>query len=189
MEEVEHVCPVWVGYFLASPLRKLFQSPRKITGSYIKKGMTIIDAGCAMGFFSLPMAGMTGENGRVICIDVQEKMLQQLMKRADKHGLGEIIIPHKAEPTSLNIPDLNEGADFALAFAVVHEVPDKITFFSELYKALKAGGKLLVAEPSGHVSKQAFSKTMEIAQDKGFRVLEKPKIHNSISALLEKPVS
>ena len=27
----EHVCPVWVGYLLASPLRKLIQNPRKST--------------------------------------------------------------------------------------------------------------------------------------------------------------
>ena len=168
VEEKQHVCPVWVGYFLASPLRKLFQSPRTIIGNYIEKGMTVIDAGCAMGFFSLPMARMTGENGKVICIDMQEKMLQKLMKRAKRAGLYNIIIPHKAEPSSLNITDIQNVAGFALAFAVVHEVPNKDVFFSELYKVLKPGGKLLVAEPRGHVSDQAFTLTMKIAQDKEF---------------------
>jgi ubiquinone/menaquinone biosynthesis C-methylase UbiE len=151
--------------------------------------MTVIDAGCAMGFFSLPMARMTGESGRVICIDMQEKMLKKLMKRADKRGLGKIIMPHKAEPTSLKISDIISVADFALAFAVVHEVPDKDSFFSELFKALKPGGKLLVAEPRGHVSEQAFSSILRTAGDKGFQILEHPLIHNSISALMEKPVS
>ncbi len=189
MEDAQHICPVWAGYFLASPLRKLFQSPHKITGDYIKEGMTVIDAGCAMGFFSLPMARITGKSGRVICIDMQEKMLAKLMKRADKKGLGKIITPRKAQPTSLNISDLFDVADFALAFAVVHEVPDKNSFFIELFKALKPGGKLLVAEPRGHVSVQAFSATLKTAQDKGFQILDHPVIHNSISALMEKPSS
>jgi len=49
----EHRCPVWVGYFLASGLRKLLQNPVKILSPYVKRNMTVLDIGCAMGFFSL----------------------------------------------------------------------------------------------------------------------------------------
>lgn len=35
----EQVCPVWIGYFLLSPLRKLFQNPNKILSPYVKDGM------------------------------------------------------------------------------------------------------------------------------------------------------
>ena len=65
----EHVCPVWVGYLLASPVRKLIQNPKKLLSPYVEEGMTVLDAGCAMGFFSLPMARMVGPNGKVICGD------------------------------------------------------------------------------------------------------------------------
>ena len=47
----EHVCPVWVGYLLASPVRKLFDNPEKVLAPYVKEGMTVLDVGSAMGFF------------------------------------------------------------------------------------------------------------------------------------------
>ena len=50
----DRVCPWWLGYFLASPIRKLVHDPRSILEAYVKSGMTALDIGCAMGFFSLP---------------------------------------------------------------------------------------------------------------------------------------
>ena len=50
----EDVCPVWVAYLLASPLRKLLQNPERILAPCVHEGMTVVDIGCAMGFFSLP---------------------------------------------------------------------------------------------------------------------------------------
>ena len=52
-----HVCPIWVGYLLASPVRKLvWENPDKILKPYVNEAMTVADIGCAMGFFSLPLA-------------------------------------------------------------------------------------------------------------------------------------
>ena len=87
----EHVCPLWVGYLLASPVRKLFQDPEKIVGQHVGYGMTVLDIGCAMGFFSLPLAEMVGVQGKVICIDLQERMIEILENRARKAGLSERI--------------------------------------------------------------------------------------------------
>ncbi|MBN2519238.1 MAG: hypothetical protein JXB17_01935, partial [Bacteroidales bacterium] len=74
----KHLCPVWVGYFLINPLRKLFQSPNKILGPYIMPGMKMIDFGSAMGYFSIPMAKTAGKTGKVYCLDIQQKMLEKL---------------------------------------------------------------------------------------------------------------
>ena len=65
----ERVCPVWVGYFLTSPIRKLFQNPQKILSPYVENGMKVLDIGC--GFFSLPLAQMVGSKGKAISVDVQ----------------------------------------------------------------------------------------------------------------------
>ena len=74
----DRVCPWWLGYLLASPIRKLVYDPRSILGAYVKPGMTALDIGCAMGFFSLPLARLAGPRGKIICVDLQEKMLQLL---------------------------------------------------------------------------------------------------------------
>lgn len=182
----KRVCPLWVGYLLISPLRTLMQNPEKILSPYITPGMKVLDIGCGMGFFSLPIARMVGSKGKVICVDVQEKMIKSLQKRAKKAGLTDIIETCICHQNSLCLDDLNEEVDFALAFAVVHEVPNVNQFFSEIYKTLKPTGMLLVVEPKGHVSKKNFDITISIAQQKGFKAINHPLIRRSHTVLLTK---
>ncbi len=180
------VCPWWMGYLLANPVRRLFQSPEKILAPYINKGDKILEIGPGMGFFSIPMAAMTGEKGKVYCVDVQPKMLSVLAKRGKKAGVGSIVETRLAAAQSLNISDIYGSIDFVLLFAVVHEVPDQGELFSEVYRALKPGGRMLISEPSGHVTTKGFAATVDIAQDKGFIRVEEPKIPGGVSALFNR---
>jgi ubiquinone/menaquinone biosynthesis C-methylase UbiE len=181
-----NVCPVWVGYFLASPIRKLFENPRKILGPYVKDGMTVLDVGCAMGFFSVPLAAMVGPKGRVICVDVQEEMIKALKKRAQKAGLSDRIETRIGHQDSLGLSALTGHIDFALAFAVVHEVADAAVFFQDVYNVIKQHGKLLVAEPKGHVSEKDFEVSVSCAVQVGFEIIDHPQIHRNRTVLLEK---
>lgn len=180
------VCPWWIGYILASPLRKLRQDPLKILGPYIDSGDKILDIGCGMGYFSVEIAKLAGDTGKVYCVDLQEKMLNGLLNRAKKRNVHQQITPISCSYKSLNISHLKESIDFALTFAVVHEVPDKDRFFKEIYHSLKQGGKLLFSEPKGHVSKENFDTSLEIAKSIGFQVREPIEISRSISIILEK---
>jgi 2-polyprenyl-3-methyl-5-hydroxy-6-metoxy-1,4-benzoquinol methylase len=182
----EHLCPVWVGRLLASPLRRLYNNPKKILGEHVTEGMTVLDIGCAMGFFSLPLAEMVGVKGKVICIDVQEKMIEVLEKRARKAGLSERIETHLCSKDSLGLEEFTGTIDFALAFAVVHEVPDAGTFFSEIHEAIKPNGKFLVAEPKGHVSESDFDATVALAEQKGFTVVNRWQTFSGRAVVLEK---
>ena len=182
----EHICPVWVGYLLASPVRKLFQNPRKMLRPYVNEGMKVMDIGCAMGFFSLPLAEMVGPNGKVICVDMQERMIRSLEKRAQKAGLSGRIKTLICHEDSLGLDDIKEKIDFALASAVVHEVSDAARFFSEIHKAMKPTGRLLVAEPKGHVSEKDFETTVSIAEQNGFTITDRPQIKRSRAVLLQK---
>ena len=183
----QHVCPVWVGHLLSSPLRKLFENPFKILSPYIEEGMTVIDVGCAMGFFSLPMARMVGPNGKVICIDMQEKMVSKLYRKAKKKNLSDRIEVRVCSHDSLRTDNLEGVADFVLASAVVHEVPDSSSFFTQLFSSLKEGGELLVIEPSHHVSQKDFSNTVETASSAGFTPVNEFKLRKRLAALLNKP--
>ena len=178
------VCPWWLGYLLVSPLRRLLQDPVEIVKPYAEEGMTVMDVGCGMGFFSLPLANLVGEKGRVVCIDLQDKMIKGLLGRAKKAGLAERIDARVCNQRSLGVSDLAGKVDFALAFALVHEVPDKDMLFSEIHRAMKHGVKVLFAEPRGHVSKSDFEKSVSIAQSRGFEVVRELKIRRSHSVLL-----
>lgn len=184
----ERVCPVWVGYLLASPLRKLIQNPNTILKPYLKSDMTALDLGSAMGFFSLPMAEMVGPKGRVICIDVQQRMLDKLGERAQKAKVADRIIPHLVTTENLGLENYRGQVDFALAMAVLHEIPDLKKTLEWLSTLMKPGGQLLVAEPKGHVTKEGFIATEDLLTGAGFTVIDRPEIKRSagLALLLQK---
>lgn len=169
---------------LASPLRRLLQDPEEIVSQHIREGMTVLDIGCGMGFFSLPLAKLVGRKGRVVCVDLQEKMIEGLMKRANKANLADRIDARLCHQNSLGVSDIAGKVDFALAFALVHEVPDKERLFSEISDTMKQSGNLLLAEPRGHVSQQDFKRTVSLAQSAGFEVLRDLEIRRSRAVLL-----
>jgi 2-polyprenyl-3-methyl-5-hydroxy-6-metoxy-1,4-benzoquinol methylase len=180
------LCPPWIGYLIASPLRRLFHKPEQILAGLVAPGMTVADAGPGMGFFTLPMARMVGPNGTVVCVDVQEAMLRSLRKRAAAARLADRIITRVCSPTSLGVTDFAGKMDFVLVFAVVHELPDVSSFFAEVAQALKPDAQCLVAEPARHVSTQAFEETLAAAGQAGLTVVGRPHIRWCYGALLGK---
>jgi ubiquinone/menaquinone biosynthesis C-methylase UbiE len=181
------VCPVWVGYLLINPLRKLMENPKKLLGPLVSPGMTILEPGCGMGYFSLPLARMAGSGGRVLAVDIQEGMLSKLRSRAANAGLASRIETRLADGVSLRVEDYQGQVDLAAAIHVVHEVPDQKGFFQQVFETLKSKGRLLLVEPKGHVSKTDFEKSLKLAAEVGFDI--KPLAHLSIptSGLLLKP--
>lgn len=180
------VCPYWVGYFLLNPLRRLIHDPDKILAPFVARGATVLDIGPAMGFFTLPLARMVGPQGKVIGVDMQEKMLRILARRAQEAQLADRIITRLCHPPSLGLNDLIGKIDFALAFAVVHEVPDIPNFFVEVSRALRKSACCLVVEPQGHVSVQDFTATLAAARLKGLNIVDRPRISWCHAALLRK---
>ena len=186
MTEKPHLCPWWVGYLLASPVRKLLQNPDQLLASHVERGMTVVDFGCAMGFFSLPLARMVGSEGRVVCIDCQPFMLDRLMRRARKAKLDGPIEARLAQNGDFGLSGDAERYEFALAFAVVHEVADKSGLLRALQTSLRPGARLLLAEPAGHVKRDAFDAQLATAQDVGLILADRPRLRRSHAALLLK---
>ncbi len=182
----KRVCPWWVGYFLISPVRRLMHDPGRILRPYVEEGMLVVEPGCGMGYFTIELARLVGPRGKVVAVDLQEKMLSSLRKRLARADLAERVETRLAAQETLGLDDLAGRADFALAFAVVHEMPDQRAFFSEVHQALRTGGRLLVAEPKGHVMPTAFKDSMESAVRLGFRLSGEPVIKGSRSAVLER---
>ena len=178
-----HICPWWLAYTFDNPIRKLFHQPRKMLSPYVKEGMRVMDVGCGMGFFSIGMAKMVGDSGRVIAVDLQQKMLDVMLRRAKRAGLADRVSAHRCGPDKIGIL---VKVDFILTFWMVHEVGNPKDFFSELGSILTPGGKILMAEPKMHVSAEDIAKSIEIARSTGLRLHDRPAIRLSHSALFEK---
>jgi ubiquinone/menaquinone biosynthesis C-methylase UbiE len=109
----KRVCPVGIAGHLDNRFRRWIQNPEKILGSYIKEGIIVLDLGCGPGFFSIDMAKMVGQSGRVIAADLQEGMLQKLRKKIHGTELEKRITLHKCDKNRIG---LSEHVDFVLFF-------------------------------------------------------------------------
>jgi len=180
------ICPWWLGYVLASPLRRLLQDPVAILKPYVHEGMTVLEPGPGMGFFTVEMARQVGANGRVVAVDVQPRMIAGLNRRLAKARLLERSDTRLASSDSLLLQDLRGKVDFVFAMAVVHELPNSRRFFAEVAEAMKPGATLLLAEPAGHVQKDAFEAELQDATAAGLEVINRPTIRRSQAALLKR---
>jgi ubiquinone/menaquinone biosynthesis C-methylase UbiE len=177
------ICPWWLGYALANPFRRIMHEPEKILASFVREGMTALDLGSGMGFFSLAMAALVGAQGTVICVDLQQKMLDALHTRAERAGLAERIRLQQAAPDDIHVAG---PVDFALAFWMAHGVDDARKFLGQVFSALKPSGSLLLVEPRLHVTEREFQRIVALARDAGFTVGEAPPVSISRSAILKK---
>jgi len=166
-----------------NPLRKFFQDPEKILSSYLKPGDRVIDIGCGMGYFTIPMAKLVQESGKVIAVDMQSKMLSGLRKRADRAGVSEQIDLHQCTQDQIGITG---PVDFVLAFWMVHEIHHLRSFLEQIIQVLKDDGQLLIAEPYIHVTGKAFQQTVAEIKAIGFFIEEQPSIGFSRSILAQK---
>jgi cyclopropane fatty-acyl-phospholipid synthase-like methyltransferase len=174
------VCPWWFAYTFDNPLRRLLHKPRKILGPYVEHGDTAVDIGCGMGPFTVELARLVGPGGRVIAVDLQDKMLQRVKKRVTKAGVAGRVELHRCTPDSLG---LAVQADFILAFWMAHEAPDARSFFGQIAAHLYENGRFLLVEPKGHVGQEDFARELEAAKAAGLIPQEIPKIALSRAAL------
>jgi ubiquinone/menaquinone biosynthesis C-methylase UbiE len=146
--------------------------------------MTVLEIGPGMGFFTLDTARLLGPEGRVVCVDVQTKMISVLEKRAAKAGLSGRIDARVCSKDSLEIEDIAGTVDLVLLIATAHEVSDRQSLFRQIREALKPEGMLYVAEPKAHVKEEFFEKIEASAIGEGFNVIEYPHMFRSRAVLM-----
>jgi ubiquinone/menaquinone biosynthesis C-methylase UbiE len=175
------VCPHQISWLIDNFLRRIIHNPRKIFAGLVKDGMTVLDIGCGSGTFTIALAQMVGQNGKVIAADLQQDMLDKLKKKITDSNKN-IIRLHKCLEDKIG---LNEKVDFVNAFYMLHEVPDQQKFLKEIKSILNPGGKVLVIEPKFHVTKKEFQQTIDTAKSAFYECIEGPRALNSRSIILK----
>ena len=178
------VCPVYLSSMLNNTFRKLIHNPCKIFGEYVKPGQTAADIGCGPGYFSVALAEMVGEEGRVLCVDLQPEMLAQVKANAERLNLQSRIVLTQSQSNNLNI---EQKVDFVLAFWMVHEVPDTRVLFDNIVSILKPNGLFMMIEPKGHTSAEQFQTEIVVASEAGLKMSKVVKVSISRGILFSHP--
>jgi ubiquinone/menaquinone biosynthesis C-methylase UbiE len=130
--------------------------------------MTVLEPGSGMGFFSLPLARLVGAQGRVVCVDLQRRMIDGLRRRARRAGLLDRVQTAVCSAEDLGVGEWAGRIDLAFVIHVIHEVPDADRFLRQIHAALRPGGALVIIEPKGHVTPPQFEATLALAEAAGF---------------------
>jgi putative heme-binding domain-containing protein len=112
----------------------------------ILPGATVVDLGAGAGYFTWRLAQRVGSRGKVIAVDIQQKMLDLVAADARKRGLTNVAVVLGSERD----PSLPESAvDLVFIANAYHEFSQPDAMLAAVRRSLKPHGRLVVVEYSG----------------------------------------
>ncbi len=150
---------------------------RMLANMGVKKGMTVCDMGCGNGFYSLQLATMVGEKGRVLAVDVQPEMLKLLRDRMEQHGIDNIT-PILGSYHHPRLPP--EQVDIMFCVDVYHEFSHPEQMLKAMRDSLRPEGVVVLLEfrtedpdvPIKRLHKMSKKQIMKEFPPNGFKLVK-----------------
>ncbi len=159
-------CPAGAAWLVENPYTQAVAGAEKLFARMgLERGMRLLDVGAGPGRIALPAAQRVGDNGEVVALDIQQKMLDKLRAKAAKHGTTNLRTIHAGAGSGAV-----EHAyyDRAVLVTVLGEIPDKAAALGEIFNALKPGGILSITEVIPDPHYQSRSRVRELCRSVGF---------------------
>jgi SAM-dependent methyltransferase len=121
-------------------IRRLFEPPQRLIGPYVKNGQVAADLACAYGYYTFPLADLVGPEGKVYAVDLGEKCIQAIQKKAEKKGY------HNIEAHASSVAEMSfikDGSvDFVFANGLLCSMSyDRPAAVNEIKRVLKPSGQ------------------------------------------------
>jgi len=107
----------------------------------IGAGLSVIDLGCGSGHVAVEMAQLVGPTGRVVGLDMDERVLAHAQELAAEHGA-------KVEWLLGKVQDLDIQQEFDIVYArfLLSHLPDPIDAIHRMRRAVRPGGRIVVED-------------------------------------------
>ena len=149
-----HRGPLYAAERLLYDPAELAELPAAVTASFagvgnphlvqpIADGSSVLDVGCGAGTDLLLAARRAGPTGRAIGVDMTEAMRARVREGAIAAGLTNVTV-HDGDATALPVGDAS--IDVVISNGVINLVPDKTRALAELYRVVRPGGRLQIAD-------------------------------------------
>jgi ubiquinone/menaquinone biosynthesis C-methylase UbiE len=164
--------------WLIRPEREEEEKPEQLLEALkIRPGDVVADVGAGVGYFSLRLARLVGKTGKVLAVDIQQAMLDELARYRDREGLQNIETVLGTETDPKLLPN---SIDLVLLVDVYHEFSQPAAMMERIRAALKPTARLVLVEYRGEdpsvpikpLHKMTERQVLEEIVPMGFRHLE-----------------
>ena len=127
--------------------RDNWQQPEKVIAAlHLQPGNVVADLGSGGGYFTFRLAKAVAPTGKVYAVDTDQDMVALVAERAKKEA-PSLIEPILAKPDDPVLPAT--GVDLVFTSNTYHHIDNHVTYFSNLRKYLRPGGKVVIIELDG----------------------------------------
>ena len=135
--------PEWLGGIPAENVASFAGVGRPFAFGALKPGEQVVDAGSGAGFDSLVAGNMVGASGHVIGVDMTPAMLSKARRGAAAMNASQVEF---RQGLLEEIPVEDGWADVVISNGVINLCPDKAAVWSEIYRVLRPGGRIQIAD-------------------------------------------
>ena len=120
-------------------VRRVFSPPKKLLSKYVVPGSSVADLGCGPGYFTIPMAELTGQRGKVYAVDLDASAVEEVARKAGARGLDGVVEARAGSAAEVDfIPD--GSVDFVFAHGLLCCMKDHSGALSQIRRMLKKDG-------------------------------------------------
>ena len=126
---------------LEPPDREAWQKPDQVMDAlHIAEGTTVADIGAGGGWFTTRLARRVGQSGRVYAVDVQQLMIQAIVRRMEREGLTNVE-PVLGDYDDPKLP-ANAQPEAVLMVDAFHELEYPVVMLRNIARTLKPRGRI-----------------------------------------------